>query len=175
MHPPGVVKRRGGAWQRWRRSLCGLLARVVDLDLFVDVVEDGFHLVLQPIQLTSFPLQPPLVLLVVPLQLCGEQRRGFVTVWTWAVVSQNTMDGWIDRSIKSIKTHLLASAACSGRLSAALWLRPGGSRLVSSLPSQPWPSCRRAAEPRGTYPSAGRPESARRDTEEVFLQQLSRP
>lgn len=51
----------------------GLLACVVDLDLFVDVIEDGFHLVLQAVQLTSFPLQLPLVLLVVFLQLCGKQ------------------------------------------------------------------------------------------------------
>lgn len=51
-----------------------LLARVVDLDLFVDVIEDGFHLVLQAVQLTSFPLQPPLVLLIVFLQLCGKQE-----------------------------------------------------------------------------------------------------
>lgn len=51
-----------------------LLARVVDLDLFVDVIEDSLHFVLQAIQLTSFPLQPPLVLLVVLLQLCGKQE-----------------------------------------------------------------------------------------------------
>lgn len=46
-----------------------LLAGVVDLDLFVDVVEDGLHLVLQAVQLMSFPLQLPLVLLIVLLQL----------------------------------------------------------------------------------------------------------
>lgn len=51
-----------------------LLACVVDLDLLVDVIEDGFHLVLQAVQLTSFPLQPPLVLLIVFLQLCGKQE-----------------------------------------------------------------------------------------------------
>lgn len=50
-----------------------LLACVVDLDLFVDVVEDAFHLVLQTVQLTSFPLQPPLVRLIVLLQLCVNQ------------------------------------------------------------------------------------------------------
>lgn len=41
-----------------------LLACVVDLDLFVDVIEDGLHLVLQAIQLMSFPLQLPLVFLI---------------------------------------------------------------------------------------------------------------
>lgn len=46
-----------------------LLARVVDLDLFVDVFEDVPHLVLQAVQLSGFPLQPPLVLLVIFLQL----------------------------------------------------------------------------------------------------------
>lgn len=51
----------------------GLLARVVDLDLLVDVAEDGLHLVLQAVQLLSFALQPPLVLLVVLLQLCVVQ------------------------------------------------------------------------------------------------------
>lgn len=51
-----------------------LLACVVDLDLFVDVTEDGFHLVLQAFQLTSFPLQPPLVVLIVFLQLCRKQE-----------------------------------------------------------------------------------------------------
>lgn len=51
-----------------------LLACVVDLDLFVDIIEDGFHLVLQTVQLTSFPLQLPLVLFIVFLQLCGKQE-----------------------------------------------------------------------------------------------------
>lgn len=41
-----------------------LLACIVDLDLFVDVIEDGLHLVLQAIQLMSFPLQLPLVFLI---------------------------------------------------------------------------------------------------------------
>lgn len=56
-----------------------LLACVVDLDLFVDVIEDGFHLVLQAIELTSFPLQLSLVLLIVFLQLCGKRdlRNGY--------------------------------------------------------------------------------------------------
>lgn len=46
-----------------------LLARVVDLDLLVDVVEDSLHLVLQAVQLMSLPLQLPLVFLIVLLQL----------------------------------------------------------------------------------------------------------
>lgn len=59
----------------------GLLARVVDLDLLVDVTEDGLHLVLQTVQLASFSLQALLVLLVALLQLCG---------WMGG-----RMDGWI--------------------------------------------------------------------------------
>lgn len=58
----------------------GLLARVVDLDLLVDVVEDGLHLVLQAVQLMSFPLQLPLVLLVVLLQHCVGQTLKKVSV-----------------------------------------------------------------------------------------------
>lgn len=50
-----------------------LLACIVYLDLFVDVIEDGLHLVLQAIQLMSFPLQLPLVFLVALLQLCTGQ------------------------------------------------------------------------------------------------------
>lgn len=58
----------------------GLLARVVDLDLLVDVVEDGLHLVLQAVQLMSLPLQLPLVLLVVLLQHCVGQTLKKVSV-----------------------------------------------------------------------------------------------
>ena len=56
----------------------GLLAGVVDLDLFVDVIEDASHLVLQAIQLPSFSLEPPLVLLVILLQLYGTQQARMV-------------------------------------------------------------------------------------------------
>lgn len=51
-----------------------LLARVVDLDLLVDVIQNGFHLVLQAVQLTSFYLQLPLVLCIVFLQLCEKEN-----------------------------------------------------------------------------------------------------
>lgn len=58
-----------------------LLACIVDLDLFVDVVEDGLHLVLQAVQLMSFPLQLPLVFLIVLLQLCvGQTFQNSFTV-----------------------------------------------------------------------------------------------
>ena len=53
----------------------GLLAGVVDLDLLVDVAEDGLHLVLQPVQLTGLALQPLLVLLILLLQLWGDTGR----------------------------------------------------------------------------------------------------
>lgn len=56
------------------------LARVVDLDLFVDVVEDGLHLVLQAVQLVSFPLQLPLIFLIALLQLwMGQTFRNIFT------------------------------------------------------------------------------------------------
>lgn len=56
--------------RRWSAFLWDrLLARVVDLDLLVDVIEDGLHLVLQAVQLMSLPLQLPLVFLIVLLQL----------------------------------------------------------------------------------------------------------
>lgn len=54
-------------------SELGLLTRVVDADLQVDLVEDFSHFVLQAVQLSSFSLQLPLVLLVAQLQLCENQ------------------------------------------------------------------------------------------------------